>query len=94
MQAKRLLGKHKTLRRMEIRCILPVEMVIILETGILCISFGFYKRILLLRVLGIWCPSPHLKKGKSFSETGSVIVQMKGREGTYHFVLTVGLKSV
>ena len=62
MLAKNILGKHKALSRMEIRCILPVEMFIILETGILCIIFGICNRILSLRILGIWCPSPHFRK--------------------------------
>jgi hypothetical protein len=56
--------------------------ILILETGILCISFGNYNRNLLLRILGIWCPSPHLQKGNIVSETGSVFVQVKVREGT------------
>jgi hypothetical protein len=107
MLAKNLLGKHTALRTVELRYILPVEMVNILETGILCISLGFHNRILLLRILCIWCPSPHSKEANGVSETGSVGVQMKGREGTdslrmnsldyYVFsvvFISVGLKSV
>jgi hypothetical protein len=64
MLANNLLGKHKALRRMEISYILPVEMVIIPETGILCITFGIYNWILLLRILAFWCPSSQFSKRK------------------------------
>jgi hypothetical protein len=46
--AEESLEKHTALRGIEIQYILPAEIVIILETEILCISFGFY-------IAGFYC---------------------------------------
>jgi hypothetical protein len=64
MLTKKRLGKHKTLRRMDLKYMLLVETVIILEAGIFCISIGSHNRILFPPTHCIWCPSPHFRKRK------------------------------